>query len=159
MRCLTLDECKRWRKEHSSRRDWKRQLTCVTPLARLPWFSAEVVRHLLPFEEALLMVDRVVFDVPQALAALRREAGETRSLGEAPGHLFEDDEQGFRWALEAALSGWIDFRVLFSPSNHALRADHDEYTTFFSTSPGNAEMRAALMNGNVRIVEHRAEAP
>src|SRR5215831_4578003 len=31
-----------------------------------------------------------------------------------------------RGTLAAALSGWIDLRALFSPSKHALRADHDE---------------------------------
>ncbi len=160
MRCLSVAECERWRKENSGRREWKRQLTCATPLPRLPWFAAEVVRHLLPFEQALLIVDQVVFGVPQALEAIRRDAGETRAVQEAPGHLFENDEQGFTRALEAALSGWIDFRVLFSPSRNALRADHDEYTTFFSTSPGKiAEVRAALMGGNIRIVEYRVGAP
>jgi len=63
-------------------------------------------------------------------------------------------------ALEAAWSGWIDFRVLFSPTKHALRADHDEFTTFFSESSGKiAEVRRVLGNSGVSVVEYTAKAP
>jgi hypothetical protein len=30
MRCLTPEECLLWRSEQVSRREWKRQLTCLT---------------------------------------------------------------------------------------------------------------------------------
>jgi hypothetical protein len=161
MQCLTMDECRRWRKEHSGRREWKRQLTCITPLQRLPWFTAELVRHLAPFHHALLIVDEVVFDIPPALEALRLAAGETRSMRDAPGLLFDGDPEEFRAALEAVLSGWIDFRVVFSPTNRAFRADHDEYSTLFTTSPGKiATLKGTLSAGAVKLVtDYTAEAP
>ena len=129
-------------------------------MKRLPWFTGTLLEQLLPFEGALLMVDQIVFDVPPALASIRRAAGETRAVHEAPGFLFENDHEGFRATLEAALPGWIDLRTIFMPSRHALRADHDEFTTFFSESTGKiADVRSALTRGSVAIVRHTAEAP
>jgi hypothetical protein len=116
--------------------------------------------QLQPFDRALLIIDQVVFDVPPELEKLRRLAGEQRPVHEAPGHAFENDSEGFRAALEAALSGWIDLRALFSPSKHALRADHDEYTTFFTWSTGKlVEVRRVLSKGAVRLVEYKAKLP
>lgn len=159
LRCLSAEECQAWRGEHVSRREWKRQLTCHTPLERLPWFTGELVRLLAPFDRALLIIDEIVFDVPAELEALRRAAGETRTITEAPGHLVEGDPEGFRRLLEVVLSDWVDFRVVFSPSRHALRADHDEFTTFFSMSPGRiAQVREALA-GEVYIYDDRTIAP
>jgi hypothetical protein len=154
MRCLTIDECKNWRGESSRRRDWKKQVTCVTPLNRLAWFSNTLVEHLMPFQSALLVIDQVVFKVPPALAAIRLGAGETRSILEAPGHLFEDEPELFRAALEAALSDWIDLRVNLLPPRYALWADHDEYTTVFSQSPGQiADLKRALARAKIEIVD------
>jgi hypothetical protein len=77
---------------------------------------------------------------------------------ETPGHAFDNDSEGFGAVLEAALSGWIDLRALFSPSKHALRAGHDEYTTFFSESSGKlAEVRRVLSAGGVDLVEYTAK--
>lgn len=135
LRCLSAEECRAWRGEQVRRREWKRQLTCHTPLERLPWFTGELVRLLAPFDRALLIMALIVSDVPAELEALRRAAGETRTIHEAPGHLVEGDPEGFRRLLEVVLSDWVDFRVVFSPCRHALRADHDEFTTF-SMSPG-----------------------
>lgn len=160
MRCLTLEECRQWRKVHCRRRDWKRQTTCITPLKRLPWFTAALAEQLQPFDHALLIIDQVVFEVPPELQSLRTNAGERRPVHEAPGHAFAGDVEGFRAALETSLAGWIDLRALFSPSRHALCADHDEYTTFFSTSSGRiAEVRRALGIGEVEFVEYAAAMP
>lgn len=85
---------------------------------------------------------------------MRSAAGEQRAVHEAPGHAFESDNEGFRAGLQAALSGWIDLRAIFAPSKHALWADHDEYTTFFSESPAKiAEVRDVLRQGGVELVE------
>jgi hypothetical protein len=159
MRCLTLNECQQWRKKHCRREEWKRQTTCVTPLKRLPWYTAALLGQLQPFDHALLIIDQVVFR-PTGLEKLRHLAGEDRPTLEAPGHAFENDSEGFRATLEAALSGWTDLRALFSPSKHALRADHDEYTTFFTWSSGKvAEVRRVLSKGGVRLVEYTAKSP
>ena len=85
MECLTVHECERWRNQYCRRKTWKRQATCVTPLKRLPWFTAALVDQLRPSDHALLMVDQVVFDVPPELETLRRRAGERQSLHDAPG--------------------------------------------------------------------------
>src|SRR6266550_7597668 len=155
VRCLTIDECKQWRTDFSRRRGWKRQVTCVTPLKRLSWFTNVLLEHLLPFDIALLTIDQVVFDVPSELEFIRRTAGEPRPLIEVPGLLFENDHEGFRAALEAALSGWIDLRAVFAPSQRALRADHDEFTTFFSLSSGKiADLRNVFIKGDVSIVQY-----
>ena len=160
MRCLTVDECNQWRREHCRRHAWKRQVTCVTPLKRLPWYTAALIQQLLPFDRALLIIDQVVFDLPPGLEKLRSAAAEQRPVHEAPGHAFEHDVEGFRGALESALSGWVDLRALFSPSKHALWADHDEYTTFFSESSGTvADVRRVLRDGGVKLVEYTAKAP
>ena len=160
MQCLTLNECRQWRKKHCRRDEWKRQTTCVTPLKRLPWYTAVLVGQLEPFDHALLIIDQVVFEVPPELAKLRRLAGEQRPVLEVPGHAFENDSEGFRATLAAALSGWIDLRALFSPSKHALRADHDEYTTFFTWSTAKlVEVRRVLSKGGVRLVDYSAKSP
>ena len=160
MRCLTAGECEQWRRRCSRRRDWKRQITCFTPLKRLPWFTRTLVASLQPLDAVLLVVDGVVMNQPQELLQLRVAAGERRSILEAPGHLFENGAVGFREVLETTLSDWIDFRVLLSPPHHALRADHDEYTTFFSVSAGKiAEVRAALKKGGIEMPAYAAANP
>jgi hypothetical protein len=115
----------------------------------------------MPFDQALLIIDKVIFgDDPPAIESPRVANGERRRIDDAPGHLFENDHEGVRGALEAALSEWVDFRVLFSPPRHALVADHDEYTTFFSESSGKiAEVRRVLEEGNVRLPIWTAKAP
>lgn len=161
MICLTPDECRLWRTANgASRRDWKRQLTVVTPRDGA-WFADALVRHLEPFDHALLIIDQVVFSVPAELEALRRQAGETRMVREAPGHLFERDIDGFRRVLEIAFGAGFDFRVVCAPSRHALRADHDDYTTFFSASSGRiAQLRETLRDAQVTIVtDWTAEDP
>ena len=106
MQCLTLNECEQWRKKHCRRDEWKRQTTCETPpLKRLPWYTAVLVGQLEPFDRALLIIDQVVFEIPPELEKLRRRAGEQRPVLEAPGHAFENDNEGFRATLEVALSG------------------------------------------------------
>jgi hypothetical protein len=160
VRCLTPDECERWRDEHCHRREWREQTTCITPLKRLPWFTTELVQHLQPFDSALLIVDQVVFDVPRELEEIRRAAGGPWLVREAPGHLFENDSEGLRAALEVVLSDWIDLRVLVSPSGNAILADHDEYTTFFSESSGKiAEVRSVFNAAGVELVDWTAKAP
>jgi len=78
---------------------------------------------------------------------------------EAPAHAFENDSEGFRATLAAALSGWTDLRALFLPSKHALRADHDEYTTFLTWSTAKVvEVRRVLSKGGVRLVEYTAKS-
>lgn len=160
MRCLTIPECERWREKNSRRREFKHQVTCLTPLKRLGWFSGLLVDHLLPFESVLLIVDEVVFEPAPRLEAIRAAAGERRPLREAPGHLFEDDSEGFKSALGATLSEWIDFRAILSSARHGLRADHDEYTTFFSRSAETiANLRRALLKGGISLAEYTAESP
>lgn len=160
MRCLTAAECQVWRDGRSRRGTWKRQVTCVTPLKRLQWFTGVLLEQLLPFDAALLVVDEVVFDIPPELVSIRRIAGEQRPVYEVPGHLFKGDPDGLRVALRAALSGWIDLRVIFSPARHALLSDHDEFTMFFSESPGKiADVRRAFETGGLRIVEYTAPMP
>ena len=160
MQCLTLNECHQWRKKHCRRDEWKRQTTCVTPLKRLPWYTSILVEQLQPFDRALLIIDHVVFEVPPELEKLRCLAGEQRRVLEAPGHAFEKDSEGIRATLAAALSGWTDLRALFSRSKHALRADHDDYTTFFTWATGKVvEVRRVLSKGGVRLVEYRAKSP
>jgi len=129
-------------------------------LKRLPWFTKTLVEQLQPFDHALLIVDQCVMDLPPALINLRQAAGERRPVHEAPGHSFDDDPEGFRSVLEAALSGWIDLRALFSPPHFALSADHDEYTTFFAQSSGQRdELGSVLSKGGVKLVEYTAKAP
>jgi hypothetical protein len=129
-------------------------------LDRLSWFTDTLVEQLQPFDKALLIVDQIVFEVPPALERLRLAVGEQRLVREAPGCSFEGDREGFRSVLEAALSGWIDLRAIFSPASHALRADHDEYTTIFSQSPSTlADTCRKLSEAGVLIVDFTAPAP
>ena len=119
-----------------------------------------LIDALRPFDAGLVVIDQVVFDVPPSLDAIRAACGEQRALHEAPAHLVEGDPDRFRELLEAAFTGWIDFRAAFSPTKHALRADHDEYTTFFSESPGKiAEVRRLLEENECRVVDYTAECP
>jgi hypothetical protein len=160
MQCLTVSESNAWRSAHSRRRQWKRQITAQTPLDRLAWFSATLVERLTPFDQALLIVDRFVFESdPEALRDVRNAAGERRAVHDAPGHLFRADPRGLTAALEAALSEWVDFRVLFSPPDHALLADHDKYTTIFSKSPGKIAEIRSFLEGQVPLPDYSAPAP
>ncbi|HEX8395531.1 MAG TPA: hypothetical protein VF665_24480 [Longimicrobium sp.] len=135
-------------------------MTFHTPLPRLPWFTRELLTHLAPARAALLVMDDIVFCEPAELVALRRAAGGPTSWPEAPGMLWEGDLEGIAAGLTAALRGGGDFRLLCAPSTHALRADHDEYTTFFSTSPGRiAAVRQAMRAGAVQEVEWTAHDP
>jgi len=115
MRCLTLNECQQWRKDYCRRDEWKRKTTCVTPLKRLPWYTTVLVGQLQPFDHALLIIDQVVFKAPPKLEKLRRLAGEQRPVHEAPGHAFENDSEGFRATLAAALSGWTTCALYSRP--------------------------------------------
>lgn len=156
MRCLTTDECRQWRREHARRRDWKRQFTCVTPLKDLSWFVLELVKSAGVFRAALVIV-KVVHD-PVAIAALRSAMGEFRPVGEAPGHLIEADPEALGTVLAAALENTVDVTVLFDPARVAIAADHDEYTTVFSSASLGA-LRERLTERGVKIVEHRRDPP
>jgi len=160
MQCLTRAEADQWRAAHSRRRNWKRQLTCVTPLKRLSWFANLVVNELGPIHQALLIVDQCVMSVPPSLEELRRDIGEIRPLIEAPGHVFDNQPEALTVTLQAIFSGWIDFRMLLVPSAHALRADHDEYTTFFSKSSGKlAKIRDVLLKEKIEMPDWTAPWP
>jgi hypothetical protein len=156
MRCLTKDECRQWRRDHSRRREWKRQFTCITPLDDLPWFAQELVRSVGAFRAALLVVD-VIHDA-DAIEALRMAGGEQRRVGEAPGHLIEANPAELSDALVAALANTVDVTVLFEPARIAVFADHDEYTTVFSSAPL-GDLRDRLTQGGVKFVEYHRDLP
>jgi hypothetical protein len=157
VRCLTRDECLQWRRDHSRRREWKRQFTCVTPLKDLPWFAAELVNCARDFRAALLLVDIILG--AETIESWRLSMGEERRVGEAPGHLIEANPDELISALAAALRDSVDTTVLFEPGRLAILADHDEYTTVFSTSPL-GQLRERLTERGVRLVDyHRAGAP
>lgn len=150
MQCLTLEESRLWIKEHVSRRSWKRQATYVEPRA-LEWFTGALARHFAPFDQAILIVDQVIFDVPKELTAARLAAGETRTVYKVPGHVIGGDAGELERMLYHMYG--FDFRVLFAPSNHALRADHDGYTTVFSMSAGwMAEVKRTMLDAGVERV-------
>ena len=89
----------------------------------------------------------------------RRGLGDARPLGETPGHLIEANPDELTAALAAALKDSVDVTLLVDPGRLAIFADHDEYTTIFSTSPL-GELRQRLMERGVRLVDdHRAAAP
>ncbi len=145
-----MEESRVWRKEHVSRRTWKRQVTYVTPYP-LEWFTDELARHFAPFTQAILVVDQVIFDVPKELTAARLAAGETRTVYKVPGHVIGGDERELSRMLYHMYG--FDFRVLFAPSAHALRADHDGFTTVFSTSTGwMAELKKAMRERGVEMI-------
>jgi hypothetical protein len=156
VRCLTENECRQWRREHARRREWKRQFTCVTPLKDLPWFARQLVSSVGAFRAALLVVD-VIHD-PHAIAALRRAIGEERPVGEAPGHLIEADPGELSVALAAALENTLDVTVLFEPARVAVFADHDEYTTVFSSAPL-GDLKERLTQRGIMFVEYQRDAP
>ena len=122
----------RWRRDHSRRREWKRQFTCVTPLKDLPWFARELADGARGFRAALLLVDIILGT--KTLESWRQSVGEQRPVGEAPGHVIEANADELTAALAAALHDTVDVTVLFDPARLAIVADHDEYTTVFLTS-------------------------
>jgi hypothetical protein len=157
VRCLTRDECLQWRRDRSRRREWKRQFTCVTPLKDLPWFAKELANSAGDFRAALLLVDIILGT--ETIESWRRRMGEERPVGEAPGHLIEANPDELIGALAAALQDTVDVSVLFEPARLAIFADHDGYTTLFSSSPL-GELKERLTERGVRLVDyHRATAP
>ena len=150
MECLTLEESRLWRKEHVSRRAWKRQVTYVTPQS-LEWFTEELARRFAPFRQAILVIDQVIFEPSLELMAARRAAGETRTVYQVPGHVIGGGERELARMLYHLYG--FDFRVLFAPSNHALRADHDGFTTVFSMSAGwMADLKKAMRERGVEMI-------
>jgi len=126
-------------------------------LKDLPWFARQLVNSAGGFRAALLVV-AIIFD-PDALAALRRTLGEQRPVGEAPGHLIEGDADELTATLAAALQNGLDVTVLFEPARLAIFADHDEYTTIFSSSPL-GELKEQLTARGVKLVDyHRDTTP
>src|SRR5262249_16454124 len=95
MRCLTLNECQQWRKKHCRRDEWKRQTTCVTPLKRLPWYTAVLVGQLQPFARALLIIDQVVFRVPPELESFGASRASARHPFQCLDTPFEMTVMGF----------------------------------------------------------------
>jgi hypothetical protein len=157
MRCLTRDECLQWRRDHSRRREWKRQITCVTPLKDLPWFARELADSARDFRAALLLVDITLGT--ETIESWRQSMGEQRPVGEAPGHLIVANADELTAALAAALQDTVDVTVLFAPARLAIFADHDEFTTVFSPSPL-GQLKERLTERGVRLVDyHRATAP
>jgi hypothetical protein len=145
-----MEESRLWRKEHVSRRSWKRQATYVEPRA-LEWFTKALARHFAPFAQAILIADQVIFDVPKELTAARLAAGETRSVYKVPGHVIGGDVGELERMLYHMYG--FDFRVLFAPSAHALRADHDGFTTVFSMSTGwMAALKKTMRDGGVEMI-------
>jgi len=51
----------------------------------VPWFTHLLLDQLQPFNSALLVIDRIVFDVPAVLANIRNAASEQREIREARG--------------------------------------------------------------------------
>jgi hypothetical protein len=160
MQCMTSEECNQWRENYLLKASWKYQITCHTPLKRLPLFTQLLLEQLQPVNAALIIIDQIVFDVPEGLTGMRRAASEQRRVREAPGHLFENENEGLKAMLETVYSGWTDFRLLVTPPHHALLADHDEYTTFFSASREKiAQLHETLKGLQIPVVRYRAKAP
>jgi hypothetical protein len=154
---LTRDACAQWRREHAKRREWKRQFTCHTPLKDLPWFAGELVKSAGDFRVALLLVDVILGTY--TIEKWRRSMGEERPVGETPAHVIEANPDELTAGLAAALADVVDVTVLFEPARLAIFADHDEYTTIFSSSPL-GDLRERLIARGVPLVDyHRANTP
>jgi hypothetical protein len=159
MQLLSNDECERWRASASPFREYLHQVTCITPLTNLQWFAQAMGDHLLPFDIALLLIDEVVFDLPPALLTIYSPSPNEHWM-DKPGLLFGDEKSNLLDMVKAVWSGWMDFRVIFAPAGQAVRADHDEYTTFFSNSLTTIQqLEKTLTTGGVSIVDYTASEP
>lgn len=158
MNVLSIADADLWRTKLVGRRNWKRQITFVTPLDRLAWYAPFLLEHLRPFESVMLRIDQVIFNAPPRLDQLRAKIGELRSIHDAPGHLFGHDDPAFADVLTAALSKQIDFRLFCQPFGRALRVDHDEHTTFFAESSEKiTEIERQFRKNGLKQVDWTAE--
>jgi hypothetical protein len=149
---LTPEECKAWRQEHARRHEWKRQVSCWTPLKRLDWLADQVIEVVSPFDRALIIVHPIHGD-PPSLMKWRARHGETRRVYEAPGHVAENPSV-LKELFVVVQEQMADVRILFSPPRCAIFSDHDELTTFFSVSSGKvAELRERLERAKVRMAD------
>lgn len=122
----------------------------------LAWFASQLVESAGAFRAALLHTE--VLSSAQALDAIRKAAGEQRTLQEAPGHVFDGVSAELSAAFAAALQHMIDVTVLFDPGRIAIFADHDEYTTVFSSSPL-GDLKNRLKERGVGVVDYRRDPP
>lgn len=109
---------------------WKFQQTFKTPLGDLERFVSTLLGPF-EFQTATLSAEEVVFEPKNLLHLLANNS------------LFLEDKYQFSIRatgkqaivdlLQAALGDWVDFFLIPFPETIVISADHDEYTTFYTT--------------------------
>ena len=125
--------------------------------SRLYWFSHFLQLTLSPRDECLMwVIEHGIWPSSEnwhLFGRLRQSYGETRTLDEAPGHLFTSDEAAdVTTFVEVSIScGW-GFYLLTSGPRQAFLS-HDEYVDFVVESEdASGALIAELKESRVRIL-------
>lgn len=136
----TTDEVERFRAV-----SWKFQRTFLTPLKNLPHF---VATFLSPFtlDQCSVTIEQVVFEPTNLLQLLTSHSITVRNCCGVT--LTAMGQNEIAALLEAALGDWVDFNFVPTPESFAIFADHDEFTTFFSSSHSTLTLLTAALHAN-----------
>ena len=113
---------------------WPFQQTFKTPLKDLNRFVT-VFLALFPLEMGTLCTDEVVFEPEKLQKLFSSSLVQVENIWH-----FNISVQGkleIAELLEAALGDWVGFVFVSSPESFAIYADHDEYTTFYTSNKTN----------------------
>jgi hypothetical protein len=127
---ITLQDSNGWRLREPP---FPFQQTYATPLNDLPRFVNSLLS---PFEitTAAIWVETIVF-TPDDLIAYLQTLGIFSDEGTLNRSIIEaENANEANTLLQKVLSQWIDFAFLPSPKDFAIYADHDEYTTVFTST-------------------------
>lgn len=113
---------------------WEFQQTFRTPLQNLNRFVDLIMSALAGIERANVVFDQVVFDPKYELVPLYAKYQLPRKWHGAT--IEAEGAHEVRELLQAALSEWIDFLCVPSPTQFLIYADHDEYITFLAHRKG-----------------------
>src|SRR5947209_559443 len=106
---------------------WPFQQTFKTPLKDLNRFVLTFLSQY-PVQSGTVSTDEVVFEPRTVLSLIRRHSVPLDGWYEFT--LTAEGQQDVAELIEAVLADWIDFVFVPFPTQFAIYADHDEFTTF-----------------------------
>jgi hypothetical protein len=116
------------------------QQTYVTPLEDLPRFVRSLLAPFV-FNQASIKIETIVFNPEDLIEYLKPHGINTDESKLNRATLTADDASEAAALLEQVLGQWIDFAFVPSPGTFAIYADHDQFTTIFTSS---AELLSSL---------------
>lgn len=128
------------------------QQTYATPLAELPRFVATLLSPF-RFDSATLRIETIVFKPEDLMAFLKCHGIEANEEELNRATLIATSAEQAAELLRQVLAQWIDFAFFPSANTFAIYADHDEYTTIFTSNDELlSQVRDAMRAQNFKAV-------